>query len=107
MASAIVWIRHKTLAILGECGVEELKWSDNRFEPIVCRGCGRCVIIISRCLSLICCFFPFVAGTKNPFQNLLKEINVNGETFHYYDIASFPEYREYRPRTTAPSLCDD
>ncbi|XP_050096372.1 cytoplasmic aconitate hydratase-like [Anopheles aquasalis] len=35
-----------------------------------------------------------MAGTKNPFQNLLKEINVNGETFHYYDIASFPEYRE-------------
>ncbi|XP_058126532.1 cytoplasmic aconitate hydratase-like [Anopheles ziemanni] len=30
----------------------------------------------------------------NPFQNLLKEINVNGETFHYFDIASFPEYRE-------------
>ncbi|XP_052862349.1 cytoplasmic aconitate hydratase-like [Anopheles cruzii] len=35
-----------------------------------------------------------MAANKNPFQNLLKEINVNGETFHYYDIASFPEYRE-------------
>uniref|UniRef100_A0A182NKQ2 Cytoplasmic aconitate hydratase n=1 Tax=Anopheles dirus TaxID=7168 RepID=A0A182NKQ2_9DIPT len=30
----------------------------------------------------------------NPFQSLLKEINVNGETFHYFDIASFPEFRE-------------
>ncbi|XP_058053616.1 cytoplasmic aconitate hydratase-like [Anopheles bellator] len=35
-----------------------------------------------------------MAANKNPFQNLLKEINVNGETFHYYDIASFPEYHE-------------
>uniref|UniRef100_A0A182J569 Cytoplasmic aconitate hydratase n=1 Tax=Anopheles atroparvus TaxID=41427 RepID=A0A182J569_ANOAO len=30
----------------------------------------------------------------NPFQSLLREINVNGETFHYFDIASFPEFRE-------------
>lgn len=34
-----------------------------------------------------------MAGT-NPFQNLQKELNVNGETFHYFDIASFEEFKE-------------
>ncbi|XP_019538773.2 cytoplasmic aconitate hydratase [Aedes albopictus] len=34
-----------------------------------------------------------MAGS-NPFQNLQKELNVNGETFHYFDIASFEEFKE-------------
>ncbi|XP_053683532.1 cytoplasmic aconitate hydratase-like [Sabethes cyaneus] len=30
----------------------------------------------------------------NPFQSLQKELNVDGQTFHYFDIASFEEFKE-------------
>uniref|UniRef100_U5EXZ9 Cytoplasmic aconitate hydratase n=1 Tax=Corethrella appendiculata TaxID=1370023 RepID=U5EXZ9_9DIPT len=30
----------------------------------------------------------------NPFKHLEKEININGETFRYFDISSFSEFKE-------------
>jgi hypothetical protein len=39
--------------------------------------------------------YDFHFAATNPFKHLQKEINIGGETFHYFDIASFEEYSEY------------